>query len=165
MSSSGASVAPSNSVQFHSQEVLFPWFLGFSWAFLSAALNCTSASCQGLSMPPSPVTESSLPAIWWLSQLQNPISEILGPLLVPSVAGWVPWHLASEMICIRKSFGESRWDQPSGRGELKEVGYGRRSGLQCIHSEGHHRSHRGACQSCPTLGKGCLVLKLTGHYM
>lgn len=51
-----------------------------------------------INAPLSPVIESSLPAIWWLSQVQNPISELFGPLLVPSVAtGQFPWHLVSEM--------------------------------------------------------------------
>ena len=51
-----------------------------SWAFLSLGLDCTSTSCHTYA-PLSPVIESSLPAIWWLSQLQNPIWEILGPPL------------------------------------------------------------------------------------
>lgn len=106
---------------------------------------------MAINAPQSPVIESSWPAIWWLSQLQNPIPETLGPLLVPSVAGRLPWRSGSEMkTACGKSTRESPWDRPTVQGcreqELGSHGQGRRS----------HTGVRGpgmARQSCPTYGK------------
>ena len=111
-----------------------------------------------INAPLSPVIESSLPAIWWLSQLQNPISEIFGPLLVPSVvAGQFSWHLVSEMkIRLGRVLGTILW----GGGAEKSGMWQKKSSCSAV-TEKTSVDPPGvpgaeiACQSCPKLGEGC----------
>lgn len=118
-----------------------------------------------INAPLLPVTESSLPAIWWLSQLQNPLSEILGPLLVPSVAGWVLWHLVSDIkFCIKVE--KSPWDQSIRTGAeasriwQKKLGSNGVTMVQSILGSGAGMTH----QNCPTLGRGCWACGPHSYY-
>lgn len=95
-----------------------------------------------INAPQTPVIESSLPAIWWRSRLQNPISETLGTLLALSVSGWLPRCSVSERktraheVYQGESLGANLPGGAAGSGVRRKLGR---------HGQGLSASHGGPC--------------------
>lgn len=161
MSSSKASVALSNRHPVPQAGERVPGSSRIPARTSPAAPNSTSSLCQGLSVPPSPAAESSLPAIWWRSQLQNPTSEILGPLWCHLLQGGFPGTAAGTSFACRKPFGRAA----EGRGRCQEKANPRAVAER--DSVGPTASGPGvAGPSCPTSGKGCQAFRSsTARYL